>query len=470
MSFHVPKIYLSIEELARQRNIEYAKLNKGLGLEQMSLADVHEDASTMAANAVRDLIEKNDLDPRSIGRIYVGSESATDGSKPIASYVLTMLVDYFEAVYGREAFLHIDVVDMTFACIAGVDALHNTLDWVRADTTRQGIVVCTDNAKYELGSSGEYTQGAGAVAMLIKDRPRLIELDGPVGVATVGEHDFFKPLRRVSQRELAETVTRTKLNGSFRPFEIPNAIALHEQYVDIHSIFPVFDGPYSNKCYAERVSEAYDHFNAQKYDHELEDWDRIVFHLPYAFHGKRMFTDIFAEAYGGSDELHAQIADLKEQYPEVKESKLIAKTALYRKFVEDRIAPGQQASSRIGNLYTGSVFMSLMSLLEAEMDKGNNLDGASIGFCSYGSGSKSKVFEGTMVKGWETVAVTFELFESLDERMEIDFDTYEKLHSQQLWESVCPPKNEFYLDAVTVSGDLYGKRTYGYNEKVLFTI
>ena len=50
MAFHVPRIYLSIEELAKRRNIEYAKLNKGLGLEAMSLADVHEDAATMAAS------------------------------------------------------------------------------------------------------------------------------------------------------------------------------------------------------------------------------------------------------------------------------------------------------------------------------------------------------------------------------------------------------------------------------------
>ena len=70
IAFHVPKIYLPIEKLAERRNIEYAKLNKGLGLEAMSLTDVHEDAATMAANAVRKLIENNNLDPRGIGRLH----------------------------------------------------------------------------------------------------------------------------------------------------------------------------------------------------------------------------------------------------------------------------------------------------------------------------------------------------------------------------------------------------------------
>lgn len=51
----------------------------------MSLPDVHEDAATMAAEAIAELILRNDLDPRSIGRIYLGTESALDGAKPTAS-------------------------------------------------------------------------------------------------------------------------------------------------------------------------------------------------------------------------------------------------------------------------------------------------------------------------------------------------------------------------------------------------
>ena len=56
MAAHLPHIFLQIEDLSIARNIEYAKLNKGLGLTAMSLADVHEDAATMAANAIRKLI------------------------------------------------------------------------------------------------------------------------------------------------------------------------------------------------------------------------------------------------------------------------------------------------------------------------------------------------------------------------------------------------------------------------------
>ena len=53
MAFYVPKLYLNIENLAIERNLEYDKLNKGLGLESMRIPDKHEDAATMAANAAR---------------------------------------------------------------------------------------------------------------------------------------------------------------------------------------------------------------------------------------------------------------------------------------------------------------------------------------------------------------------------------------------------------------------------------
>ena len=39
-----------------------------------------------------------------------------------------------------------------------------------------GIVVCSDIAEYEIGSSGEPTQGAGA-AMLIEENPKLATID-----------------------------------------------------------------------------------------------------------------------------------------------------------------------------------------------------------------------------------------------------------------------------------------------------
>jgi hydroxymethylglutaryl-CoA synthase len=41
------------------------------------------------------------------------------------------------------------VVDLTFACIGAVDALQNSLDWVRMGEDRMAIVIGSDVAKYE---------------------------------------------------------------------------------------------------------------------------------------------------------------------------------------------------------------------------------------------------------------------------------------------------------------------------------
>ena len=52
ISYYVPSIYLSIEKLSEHRNLDFQKLNKGLGLEKMAIADSNEDPSSFAANAL----------------------------------------------------------------------------------------------------------------------------------------------------------------------------------------------------------------------------------------------------------------------------------------------------------------------------------------------------------------------------------------------------------------------------------
>ena len=66
ISYYVPSIYLSIEQLSEKRNLDFQKLNKGLGLEKMAIADSNEDPSSFAANALIDLFEKNNLDLRKL--------------------------------------------------------------------------------------------------------------------------------------------------------------------------------------------------------------------------------------------------------------------------------------------------------------------------------------------------------------------------------------------------------------------
>ena len=76
IDYYLPNVALTIVSLAEKRDIIPAKLEKGLGLKYMALADVNEDTASMAANALLNLIVNNKIDPSTIGRIYLGTESA----------------------------------------------------------------------------------------------------------------------------------------------------------------------------------------------------------------------------------------------------------------------------------------------------------------------------------------------------------------------------------------------------------
>ncbi|MCW4020704.1 MAG: 3-hydroxy-3-methylglutaryl-CoA synthase, partial [Candidatus Bathyarchaeota archaeon] len=194
---YVPKIYLDAEEMAEIRGIPPGKLTKGLGIEKLSVPDAHEDAATMAAMAALKLMEKNDLQPKDIDFIQVATETGPDASKPISSYVQGML----EQRYGQGSFDHIGAPETKFACIGATYAMIDRLAFIASGWNRTpcSIVVATDIAKYELNSSGEPTQGAAAIALLLKEDPRLLAYEPRfTGFGTVDDRDFFRPLNRAT--------------------------------------------------------------------------------------------------------------------------------------------------------------------------------------------------------------------------------------------------------------------------------
>jgi len=212
LSYDIPRIYLDIEEFSRKRGVNAEKLKKGLGICKMSICDTHEDTATMAGNALLKLIQQNKIDPKKINRIYLGTESALDSSKPTATYA----VDMVEQQLGERVFANTDVVDMTFACIGAVDVLQNALDYVRVNPTHKAIVIASDFAKYDLESPGEYTQGAGAVAMFVETNPKLMSFEPTFGVGYKSEHDFFKPRRYYPINDEAKSYTADAMLQVYR--------------------------------------------------------------------------------------------------------------------------------------------------------------------------------------------------------------------------------------------------------------
>lgn len=434
-SYHAPSLYLEIKDLAEKRGIEPAKLEKGLGLHKMGFPDVHEDAATFAAEALLKLLRDYRLNPKQISRIYLGTESALDAAKPTASYAMQMVEQVLESEFGARIFRNCDVVDMTFACIGAVDALHNSLDFVRANPDKKAVVIASDYAKYELASSGEYTQGGGAVAVLISSKPDLLEIENHWGVATESVFDFFKPRRHFQKEDLAGA-----------PESFPDKI-------EVFTDEPVFDGQYSNQCYQDRIREAYSHYKEiTGKEKPYENWKYLIFHLPYAFHGKRVFTEIYSLENGLS-------------YSTPDDQKAVAKSEEYMAFINEKIEKSQRASSEIGNMYTASIFMALLSALQTSFNEDEELAGQEIGFLGYGSGSKSKVFAGKISDNWKKVVEKWNVFEGLKNRTAIDFDTYEKLHRKQLETSVNENYRGFGLKSVELENPvLKGARYYDFQK------
>ncbi|WP_409417607.1 hydroxymethylglutaryl-CoA synthase family protein [Flavobacterium sp. PS2] len=442
ITFDVAKIHLPIKTLATARNIEPEKLEKGLGLIKMTLPDTYQDTVVFGANTLTKLIEDNKIDLSEIGRIYVGTESAIDSSKPISSFLIALM----EQKFGEDTLAECDVVDFTFACIGGVDALQNCIDYVKLNPTKKAIVVTTDFAKYDLNSTGEYTQGAGALAMLVTSNPRIIAFENNWATSTKGVFDFFKPYRTISK----ESITGNTTNESW----FDNL----EAEIEIHKDQPVFDGQYSNQCYMDRTRNAYFSFKKLKNTSETvyNSWKSIIMHLPYSFQGRRMLSEIYA--LDSETKIISGDESAAEYQNKLKE---VSKSEAYKTFVVDKLQPAELASSLIGNLYTGSIFMGLLSTLAHFYDTKNEISGTQFGFLAYGSGSKSKVFEGTIQPEWKSALTETKLFETLEKSTEIDFETYEKLHKKEQKQSIRTPKNEWVLDRIEKeSPNLIGARYY----------
>ena len=448
IDYYVPPIALPIKALAEARNIEAAKLEFGLGLKSMAITDTDEDSASMAANALIKLILNNNIDPTKIGRIYLGTESSLDAAKPSATYAVGVVERKLKNKFGERCFKNCDVVDLTFACIGAVDALENCLDWVRNKEGRLAIVIASDVAKYELNSPGEYTQGAGAIGILIKENPAILEIKDQWGVAMESVGDFFKP------RKLLK-------NSDLKDIQIKDFLETKKQEIEIYSEEPVFDGQYSNLCYKTRIEEALEHFQKKYNPNYLNDWEHLIFHLPYAFQGRRMILDIWLNWLKENNifsSLEEEIGPLnKEEFKTWK--KAASKSKLFKAFIFNKIEAGEKASSLIGNMYTASIFMSFLSLLSESLSNTKNIEGDTVGFLAYGSGSKSKIFQGEIQKNWSTKIKHLDLFKSISSRKEIDFETYEKLHNKEITDPIID-KESISLERIESIENKTGYRIY----------
>lgn len=435
LSVYVPGLFLPLAgEFSLDRGIDPGKLIKGIGIERMAVPDAHEDAATMAAMSLLDLMRRCDLSPGDIGKIYVGTESAVDEAKAMGTYVIGML----EKVYGKGSFQDCSTVEFKSACIGTTFALESLSYWAAAeDVDRVGIVIASDVAKYTLRSSGEYTQGAGSVALLVKKNPRLAALEQIYGCFTRDENDFFRPMG----------CTTATVNGK-----------------------------HSNQCYLDAMQGAFDSFARKAaqsgvitpMDGEcVTDFiGHLLFHIPYPRMVEYASAAIFRHDWLGCQRRQDVEREIGKE-PEAREYEDLelyqaAKSDYARSFARSKqfqeaylakVADTATLSRVVGNIYTGSIYLGLASLLELQKIRA----GERLCFGAYGSGCSALVFS-AIVPPKATSVPLRGIVKRLEERRQISLQEYERLHEGMTEKSLIEPSKEFALASI----DHQGYRHYEY--------
>ena len=457
IEIYIPRLYIDAEDFAKARGLDPVKLQKGLGVSQMAIVDSNQDPAILAANACLKIMQKNKLSPEDIGRLYVSTESSFDESKAMNSYVVGML----EQVYGQGTFEHCGGIETKFACVSGSYALYDNTNWIRAGEAegKYALVVVSDIAKYDMGSSGEMTQGAGAVVMLLNDNPRLLAFDPKVTATSIkDEYDFYRPFGK-------ET--------------------------------PIVHGQYSNMLYMIQVRKALEAYKKkivstglikmESGETILDHMDYINMHLPYSNMGKKALAYLVRHEWRqlprwkrilseiGVDEpipkdprgtIESVLGDEEFMTKDHEFTKLFTKTQEYQEVYESKLASSLIASSMIGNLYTASLYLGFRSSLEYEFEKGIDLEGKRVGFGSYGSGSSAMVFSGVIQPEYKDIVKNMNLVSELEDRRRLTLEEYESLHENRLSpeKSMLHSKKEFVLVDVKTETESKGERRYIFND------
>ena len=455
IAIYIPRLYLDAGDFAKARGLDPEKLERGLGIGQMAIVDTNQDPACLAANACLRVMQKNKLTPDKIGRLYVATESAFDESKAMNSYVIGML----EQVYGEDTFGHCGGIECKFACVSGSYALYDNTNWIRAGEAedKYALVVVSDIAKYDLGSSGEVTQGAGAIAMLLNENPRLLSFDPKVTSTSIkNEYDFYRPFGKETP------IVHGQYSNLLYLIQVKNALIDYKRKVKETGLIKLKDG--------ETILDHVDYLNM---------------HLPYSNMGKKALAYLVRHEWRDLPRWKKIIEEIGMEEPIPKDprgtiesvledaefmandhqfTKLFTSTEMYAELYESKLASSLIASKMIGNLYTASLYLGFRSSLEFEYQKGVDLEGKRVGFCSYGSGASAMIFSGVIQPEYAQVVKDMNLEAELGPRTKLSLDEYEELHENKRTyeENIRSANKEFVIVDVKTSAESKGERHYAF--------
>ncbi|KAL2133788.1 hypothetical protein VTI74DRAFT_1685 [Chaetomium olivicolor] len=408
---YFPSQYVEQAELEKFDGVSTGKYTIGLGQTKMSFCDDREDIYSMSLTVLSKLLKNYDIDPNTIGRLEVGTETILDKSKSVKSVLMQLL--------GENS--NVEGVDTVNACYGGTNAVFNTINWIESSAWdgRDAVVVAGDIALYAKGNARP-TGGAGAVAMLIGPDAPLVFEPGLRGTYMEHAYDFYKP--------------------------------------DLTSEYPYVDGHYSVTCYTKALDAAYRAYckreaqlskaangtngvNGHANGHgvaetavpktPLDRFDYLAFHAPTCklvakAYGRLLYHDYLADPESKAfADVPAEVRDV--DYEKSLTDKVVEKTfmSLTKKRFQERVNPSIQVPTNCGNMYCASVYGGLASLIAYVDDA--SLQGKRIGMFSYGSGLAASFFSLRVNGSTEKIRKVLDIDSRLAARQVVPPETYDAM-------------------------------------------
>ncbi len=352
INIYAGSLVLDIEKLAIARDRDVKFFKEELMLDSKSQNVDYEDVITMAVNAAKPIISEEDK--KDIELCIFATESGLDYCKTNSTYVCKYL--------GLKP--QVRNFEIKNACYAATCAVQMAIGWIASVAPGKKALIVSSDINYDHeGRRGEEVPAIGAVAMLVSDKPKIIEYElGKNGYFTFECTDYARP-----------TSTWDIINGE----------------ESLYAYLDCVDGSWEH--YKKVVGEDLD-FNSY--------FKRVVYHTPF----------------GGLVRLaHGNI--LKENYPGIKRSEIKAN-------FEEKVLKSFKIPRTVGNTYSSTVYTSLISLLLEDDDL---KPGDRIGIFSYGSGSCAEFYSAKILPGAIEYIRSLGIDNHLNARRELSIEEFDHL-------------------------------------------
>lgn len=334
------------------------------------------------------LAEERGIDP---GKYTIGIGQEKMAVAPLSQDAVTMAANAALEVLDEEDREAIDFV--LFGTESGVDHSKSGAVWVHQLAGVQEHARSVELKQACYGATAGIKMAMGHIALHPESKVLVLGSDiAKYGLKTGGEPTqgagAVAMVLSANPRILALDTDSTSLTKDISDFWRP-----------LYSDYAFVDGKFSNQAYLNFLEEVWNEYK-KKTSRELSDFETLLFHVPYTKMGKKA--------------LKALTVDADEEDKE----RLLS-------YYEASVSYNKQ----VGNIYTGSLYLSLLSLLE----QGPELEaGSRIGLFSYGSGAVGEFFSGTVKEGYLEALHKESHEELLEQRRELSIEEYEEILSSSL--------------------------------------